>query len=167
MGLLKFKITQPPKIKSNFKGCIYVGVPKSNSTKTKGGAKPRTEFTNADILFILEHGSPARNLVPRPVLDAALKLHKKELLDALYKSIPLVLGGEEKEVDAYFEKLALRIQGWVQMFMLKEGQLLWKPSIRVLKAQARGEEAKTLIDTGSLRQSIIAFYSKDGRDDKG
>lgn len=94
-----------------------------------------------------------------------LKLHQNELKEALYNALPIIFGGEEKDIDIYFEKLALRIQGWTQMFMVREGQQLWKPSIRVLKAQARGEEAKTMIDSGSLRQSIIAFYSKDGSSD--
>lgn len=152
------------KIRTNFKGCIYLGIPKSNSRKTVNGADPRSEFTNADILFILERGSPARNLPPRPLLKSVLKLHAKELNEALYMSIPIVLGGTEQEVDQYFEKLALRIQGWTQMFFVREGQDLWKPSIRVLKAQAKGKTAKTLIDTGSLRQSVIAYYSKNGED---
>lgn len=165
MSFINVKITQPPKLPTAFKGCIYLGVPKSNSQKVKGNAEPRTEFTNADILFILEHGSPARNLVPRPLLSSVLKLHRKELSEALYASLPIIFGGTEAEVDLYFEKLALRIQGWTQMFFIREGQELWKPSIRVLRAQAKGKEAKTLIDTGSLRQSIIAFYSKDGSSD--
>lgn len=168
MGFVKVKVTRPAKVQKEFKGCIYLGVPKSKSTLVKGKqTKPRTEFTNADILFVLEHGSPAegKNLVPRPLLNAALKLHQQELNEALYRSLPVIFGGTEAEVDKYFETLALKIQGWVQMFMLKEGQQLWEPSIRVLKARAKGKEAKTMIDTGSLRQSIIAFYSKDGSKD--
>lgn len=161
--MVKIKTLQaPPKVATNFRGCIYLGVPKSNSQMVRGKAKPRSEFTNADILFIMEHGSPAKNLPPRQVLEPALRLHADELREALYGVLPLVLGGTDEEVDAYFEKLALRIQGWVQMFFVREGQQLWKPSLRVLRAQAKGKEAKTLIDTGSLRQSIIAFYSKDG-----
>lgn len=151
-----------PKI--NFKGCIYLGVPKSNSLKTINGAESRSEFTNADILFILERGSPARNLPPRPLLRSVLKLHAKELDEALHKALPIVLGGSDSEISLYFEKLALRIQGWTQMFFVKEGQDLWEPSIRVLRAQAKGKTAKTLIDTGSLRQSIIAYYSKNGEE---
>lgn len=166
MSFINVKITQPPKLNLQFKGCIYLGVPKSRSSMVKGkDTKPRSEFTNADILFVMENGSPAKNIVPRPLLSSVLKLHQKELKDALYAAIPIIMGGEEVDVDVYFENLALRIQGWTQMFMVKEGQQLWKPSIRVLKAQAQGKKAKTLIDSGSLRQSIIAFYSKDGSSD--
>lgn len=165
MGLFKGRVVLAPR-KTEFKGCIYVGVPKSNSQLVKGKkTKARTEFTNADILFVLEHGSPAKNIVPRPLLNAALKVHQKELSEALEKAVPLVLSGDKSAVDVYFEKLALKIQGWVQMYMLREGQKVWKPSIRVLRAEAKGETAKTMIDTGSLRQSIIAFYSPTG--DKG
>lgn len=165
MSFINVKITQPPKLDFHFKGCIYLGVPKSRSRMVKGkDTKSRSEFTNADILFVLEHGSPAKNIVPRPLLSSVLKLHQKELKDALYAAIPIIMSGEEADVDVYFEKLALRIQGWTQMFMVKEGQQLWKPSIRVLKAQAQGKEAKTLIDTGSLRQSIICYFSKDGNE---
>lgn len=165
MSFINVKITQPPKLNMQFKGCIYLGVPKSRSRMVKGkDTKSRSEFTNADILFVLEHGSPAKNIVPRPLLSSVLKLHQKELKDALYAAIPIIMGGEEADVDVYFEKLALRIQGWTQMFMVKEGQQLWKPSIRVLKAQAQGKEAKTMIDTGSLRQSIICYFSKDGNE---
>lgn len=166
MSFINVKITQPPKFNMQFKGCIYLGVPKSRSRMVKGkDTKSRSEFTNADILFVLENGSPARNIVPRPLLSSVLKLHQKELKDALYESIPIIMGGDDAAVDVYFEKLALRIQGWTQMFMVREGQQMWKPSIRVLKAQAQGKEAKTMIDSGSLRQSIIAFYSKDGSSD--
>lgn len=150
------------KLKTSFKGCIYLGVPKSNSAKTIGKTEPRTEFTNADILFILERGSPARNLPPRPLLKSVLKLHEKDLNNELYGALPIIFGGTESEIDTYFEKLALKIQGWTQMFFLHEGQQIWQPSIRVLRAHAKGKKANTLIDTGSLRQSIVAFYSKDG-----
>lgn len=163
MGFIQVRVTKLPKVPSNFKGCIYLGVPKSNSQLVRGKkTKARTEFTNADILFILENGSPMKNIVPRPLLSSVLKLHQVELKQALYDSLPIVFGGEESEIDAYFEKLALKIQGWTQMFMVREGQEIWKPSVRVLRAQAKGKQAKTMIDTGSLRQSIIAFYSKDG-----
>lgn len=162
MGFLSVKIQKPPQ-RAEFRGCIYLGVPKSRSHLVRGKeTKPRSVFTNADILFVLEHGSPAKNLVPRPVLSAVLKLHQAELKEALYAALPLVFGGTEAEVDKYFETLALKIQGWTQLYFVREGQEVWKPSIRVLRARARGQEAKTLIDTGSLRQSIIAYYSKDG-----
>lgn len=163
MGFLNVRVTKPVLDVKEFKGCIYLGVPKSNSQLTQGkDTPPRQEFTNADILFVLENGSPAKNIVPRPLLKSALKLHQKELKDRLYGALPYILSGDEEGTDIYFERLALEIQGWVQMFMVKEGQLLWEPSIRVLRARAKGEEANTMIDTGSLRQSIIAFYSKDG-----
>lgn len=166
MGFINVRVTQPAKVPSSFKGCIYLGVPKSNSQLVRGKkTKARTEFTNADILFILENGSPMKNIVPRPLLSSVLKLHQVELKQALYESLPIVFGGSERDIDIYFEKLALRIQGWTQMFMVHEGQKIWKPSIRVLRAHAKGKEAKTMIDTGSLRQSIIAFYSKDGSPD--
>lgn len=157
-----------PSLKNSFKGCIYFGVPKSRSqlVKEKKGEKTpsREEFTNADILFVLEHGSPAKNIPPRPLLRSVLKLHANELNDALYESLPIIFNGNQDEIDVYFEKLALRIQAWAQMYFVREGQLAWEPSLRVIRAHARGEEAKTLIDTGSLRQSIIAFYSKNGSD---
>ena len=163
MGFLKVTISKPPKRTVNFNGCIYLGVPRARSQLTQGkDTPPRREFTNADILFVLEHGSPAKNIVPRPLLSAVLKLHELELKDALYGALPLIFGGTESDVDKYFEKLALKIQGWTQLYMVREGQKVWKPSIRVLRARAKGKEAKTMIDTGSLRQSIIAYYSKDG-----
>lgn len=165
MGTFNVKI-EKPKLNSDFKGCIFVGVPKSNSEMVRGKkTQPRTEFTNADILFFLEHGSPIKNVVPRPLIDPVLRIHRKEIKEAIEKSIPIVLGGDDSEIDTYFEKLALRIQGWVQMYMLREGQEVWKPSLRVLRARKKGKEAKTMIDTGSLRQSIVAFYSKTGKAD--
>lgn len=160
--MLKVNIVKPNRNKKDFKGCIYFGIPKSNSTLTKNGKNDRREFTNADILFVLERGSPAKNLPPRPVLTSVLRLHAKELNEALYGALPLVYGGTDKELNLYFEQLALRIQGWAQMFFIKEGQQLWTPSLRVLRAEKKGKTAKTLIDTGSLRQSIIAYYSKNG-----
>lgn len=165
MGLINIKVSKP-KLNTNFKGCIYVGVPKSKSNFTRGSkTKPRNEFTNADILAVLENGSPMKNIVPRPLLKATIKQHQRELNEALQKAIPIVLSGVDDEIDRYFETLALKIQGWVQMYMLREGQERWEPSLRVLRAKVRGEQAKTLIDTGSLRQSIIAFYSKSGNPD--
>jgi len=159
---IKITVTKPERVKKNFKGCIYFGIPKSTSSNTKNGKNDRKEFTNADILFILERGSPAKNLPPRPVLSSVIKLHAKELNEALYRSLPVVFGGTDDEIDKYFEALALKIQGWAQMFFVREGQQLWIPSQRVLRAEKKGKKANTLIDTSSLRQSIIAFYSKDG-----
>ena len=163
---MNVQVSKPEKLKTNFKGCIYVGVPKSKSLFIRGTkTPPRTEFTNADILAVLEHGSPVRNIVPRPLIKPALKMHHKELNEALLQAIPIVMSGTDADVDEYFEKLALRIQGWVQMFMLREGQKIWEPSLRVLREEKKGNIAKTMIDTGSLRQSIIAFYSRSGKPD--
>lgn len=48
-------------------GCIYLGVPKSKSQLVKGKkTKARTEFTNADILFVLEMVRPRVTLYHDP-----------------------------------------------------------------------------------------------------
>lgn len=161
--MFKFTVEKFEPLNVDFKGCLYVGVPKSKSTYTqRGKAKPRTEFTNAQILMYLEHGSPIRNMEPRPVIEPTLKLHRRELTDAINGAIRLVVAGTEDEVDKYFETLALRIQSWVQLFFVREGQAIWSPSQRVLRERRKGRVAKTLIDTGSLRGSMVCYYSKSG-----
>lgn len=67
MSFINVKITQPPKLDVQFKGCIYLGVPKSKSQLVKGKkTKARTEFTNADILFVLEMVRPRVTLYLDP-----------------------------------------------------------------------------------------------------
>ena len=72
-------------------------------------------------------------------MSSVIKLHAKELNEAIYRSLPVVFGGTDDEIDKYFEALALKIQGWAQMFFVREGQQLWIPSQRVLRAEKKGK----------------------------
>ena len=128
---------------------------KSEPSKGKKKTKVDTEkgLTNAEIMFIMENGSPANHVPSRPVL----KLTKEYALstfvpDAEKQIIKMWLNGATVEdIDKEVGKLALRIEAYVKTGIRRRKFDLMPNALSTI--EAKGSDIP-LFDTGQLVKSI-------------
>lgn len=146
-----------------FTGEIVYGVPKQTAwTRQLSTEKPVIKYNNAQILAVMEHGSPVKNIPPRELLIPVRKKYARQINDTLLKVCDLLLKSKQDEADEQMEKLAIRIENWTKKFFT-DSDNGWAPNSPAT-IRAKGSD-RPLIDTGALRQSIKAIYYKDGRNE--
>ena len=170
------------KIKSNFtrlanyRGKIYYGVPSDTAQKRIGKdleAEKQT-YNNAQILQIMEYGSPINNIPKRELLEPVVNKHSEELSKELQKIIEAIFSNDEAKADMLMQRLAIRVENWCKQFFVDPdngwapnapitihgGWMRNKVSGKPVYIKGKGSD-RPLIDTGSLRSSIKAFFSKE------
>lgn len=161
---------------TNYKKVVKFGIPKETNNrtiapvtveKTHKGKNGRTYtrkervyggLGNANILAIMEAGSPVNNIPPRVLLDAVKKKYEKKIDEYFLNILDALLRGDETSADALMEELALRMQTWTQKFFTDKDNG-WKPNAPST-IKAKGSD-KPLIDTGELRKSIRGIVVED------
>ena len=138
---------------TGYRGKIYFGVPRDTTIRHTGKVK---RIDNATILAIMEHGSPVKNIPPRPLLKPVLNKHKDKILEIFGKVYAMLLAGDEQGADRELDILAQRVQRWTQEFFTEDNG--WAPNAPST-IRRKGSD-KPLIDTGSLRQSIRGIFVK-------
>lgn len=138
---------------TGYRGKIYFGVPRDTTIRHTGKVK---RIDNATILAIMEHGSPVKNIPPRPLLKPVLNKHKDKILEIFGKVYAMLLAGDEQGADRELDILAQRVQRWTQSFFTEDNG--WAPNAPST-IRRKGSD-KPLIDTGSLRQSIRGIFVK-------
>lgn len=136
-----------------YKGKIYFGVPVETTIRHIGKVE---RIDNATILAIMEHGSPVKNIPPRPLLKPVLMKHKEQILAIFNKIYRLLLEGNETDADKEMEILSQRIEAWTKKFFVEDNG--WAPNSPAT-IKRKGSD-KPLINTGSLRQSIRGIFVK-------
>ena len=144
---------------------IYVGIPEQNAPRSKG------EMNNATLLYIHTHGSPKRNLPPRPLLEPALKANDEKIANDLALVSKYLLDGNHvqamRAMVATGQDAVNIIRGWFTdpqnnwadvkraTQLRKINKLRGKKKKEALASFEAGEPVGTpLIDTGELRKSI-------------
>lgn len=162
----------------NYKGKVFYGVPSEKSgdrqKPTEDLGNPKPTYNNAQILQLMELGSPINNIPRRELLGPVLKKYENQILESLQQVIEALLDNNESKADMLMEKLALRVQNWCKQFFT-DSDNNWQPNSPItiyggwmrnkvtgkpIYIKGKGSD-KPLIDTGALRQSISAFFSKD------
>lgn len=113
---------------------------------------------NANILAIMEAGSPVNNIPSRVLLDAVKKKYERKIEEYFLKILTSLLEGNKNEADRLMEELALRMQTWCQKFFVDEDNG-WEPNAPST-IKAKGSD-RPLIDTGELRKSIRGIVVED------
>lgn len=165
-----------------YNGKVFYGVPSEKAFKRE---KPDANlensdntYNNAQILQLMEFGSPINNIPPRKLLEPVLKKYNAQIQKHLDLVIQAILAGEKDVADNLMEKLALRVQNWCKLFFTDEdnnwqpnspitiygGWMRNKVSGKPIYIKGKGSD-KPLIDTGSLRSSVSAFFSEDNIDE--
>lgn len=150
---------------TGYRGKIYFGVPLESTNRSTdavddGGKKRRKKrrkpIDNATILAIMEHGSPVKNIPPRPLLKPVLNKHRDKIFEIFGKVYERLLAGDEQGADRILGVLAQRVQRWTQAFFTEDNG--WAPNAPST-IRRKGSD-KPLIDTGSLHQSIRGIFVK-------
>ena len=161
---------------ANYKGKIYYGVPSDTSNKRQGKNldEGTPKYNNAQILQLMEYGSPINNIPKRELLGPVIEKHSEQLSNALAQIINALLADDEEKADMLMQKLALRVENWCKQFFIEDDNG-WAPNAPItinggwmrnkvtgkpIYIKGKGSD-RPLIDTGSLRSSIKAFFQKE------
>ena len=160
---------------ANYTGKIYYGVPSETSGKRPGlDLEEKPKYNNAQILQLMEYGSPINNIPKRELLTPVVNKYSVQISAALEKIISALLQNNTGQADILMQRLALRVENWCKKFFTDEDNN-WEPNAPItiyggwmrnkvtgkpIYIKGKGSD-RPLIDTGALRQSIKAFFSKE------
>ena len=160
---------------ANYTGKIYYGVPSETSGKRPGlDLEEKPKYNNAQILQLMEYGSPINNIPKRELLAPVVNKYSVQISAALEKIISALLQNNTGQADILMQRLALRVENWCKKFFTDEDNN-WEPNAPItiyggwmrnkvtgkpIYIKGKGSD-RPLIDTGALRQSIKAFFSKE------
>lgn len=152
-----------------FSGRIYFGVPDETSRrewvfenlmnrKRKSGIEgaKRPQINNADLLAILEHGSPVKNIPPRELLKPVIEKHRPEIEKVFLRVYNALINNRPDVADFEMEKLAQRIEMWGKKYFVEDNG--WAPNSPGTIKQKKS--SRPMIDTGNLRASIRGIYKR-------
>lgn len=125
---------------------ILVGVP-ADKTLRAGDA-----MNNASLLFIHTNGSPVRGIPARPVIEPALRYHQEKITAQIQKMLLAAARNDERGVQLYAKRVGMAGQNAVRDWFTNPANG-WPPNS--FTTIARKGSSRPLIDTGSLRKSII------------
>ena len=144
---------------------VFAGTEKDvrEKERLKGKVKTKTNteagLTNAQIMFIMENGSPMRNIPARPVLKLTKEYAERELVPKTEeKIIDMFMEGKSiKEIDDEVGKLAMRVESYAKVG-IRRNQLGLHPN--ALSTIKKKKSDIPLLDTGQLANSIKCVVRK-------
>lgn len=128
---------------------VVVGVPEKTATLGRSG-----DDTNAEIAYLQENGSPARNIPPRPFLRVSLDAKKADLAGVLRAAAVDFCDGKLSAENAY-TKAGLFAQSVVKAYIKNSNNFTPLKASTLARRKAKGFLGeKPLIETGQLLNSI-------------
>jgi len=124
---------------------VYIGIP-ADRTLRRGD-----EMNNASLLFIHTHGSPLRNIPPRPVIEPALRTVAKPIADELAKSAKALLEHNPQRSLMFLKRAGVLGSNAAKRWFTNPMNG-WPPNAPSTIAH-KGSD-RPLIDTGQLRRAI-------------
>lgn len=137
---------------------VLVGVPDSTA-----GRKDEDEpLSNAEIGYILEHGSPANNIPERPHLVPGVQDARPKFEPQLQKGVEAALDGDLEKVNRSLNRAGLAAQNSVRAKI--NSNIPPKLADSTLDARRRRGVTRenTLVDTGQYRNAITYVVRKKG-----
>ena len=117
-------------------------------------------LTNAEIMFIHENGSPARNIPERPVLQMTLTDAANSILPTFVDKVQNGVMNEnwnQQKLELELGKFCMKLQNYARDIIYSNDGRLKANSQSVAK---RKKGNHPLFDTGQLARSIICRYVK-------
>ena len=126
---------------------VLVGWPQESSSR------PGEAVTNAELAYIHTHGSPAKNIPARPILEPALSTTetKRAILGELERAAEAALKGDFKKMLSFLQRAGQEAENAARAWFT-DGRNAWaenKPATIARKGSDR-----PLIDTGELRKAL-------------
>lgn len=131
---------------------IEIGVMTANNKRKV--VKAQIGLTNAEIMFINEHGSPLRHIPARPVLQMTIEWTKKNLLTGtLDKAIDAYInsGFDDKAIEKELNKMCIKMENYARELIYSNDGRLAPNAPSTIK---RKGDNHPLFDTGQLARSI-------------
>jgi hypothetical protein len=132
---------------------VLVGIPASNAARDPEPGET-TAATNALIGYVMEYGSPAKNIPARPFLHPGIADAREGIVVHFKKAAQLALAEKPEEISQELEKVGLIAQASVQKKIV-EGPFEPLAPATLAARRARGRTGTApLNDTGQLRRAI-------------
>lgn len=133
---------------------VLVGIPASTAGREPDAENPEP-INNATIGYIMENGSPAANIPPRPHLKKGIAKAQGEIVKRYKGGAKAVIDGKVSDPTVIHTAVGLIAESAVKS-LIEDGSELAPLSPRTLAARrARGRTGtKPLIDTGAYRNAI-------------
>lgn len=128
---------------------VLVGIPQETNAGHGG-------VTNAELLYIHENGSPARNIPPRPVLLEGIRepIARERIKTLLQRGTRLALMGNMAGCEKVY-----KMAGQIGANAVKAKFGAVGPPLKPATIARKGSSA-TLIDTGALRNAVTYVVRK-------
>lgn len=174
LGLVKKEVKLSPL--HNYNKVIKYGIPRETNkrdmpTETvdvkhkgkNGRVYTRKErvyggLSNANILAIMEAGSPVKNIPSRKLLEPVKEKHQSTINKYFKDIMTNLLEGNKSGADELMNELALRMETWCKAYFVDKNNG-WEPNAPST-IKAKGSD-KPLIDTGALRGAIRGVVVDD------
>lgn len=135
-------------IESMSKKSVLIGIP---SDKT---IRPEVPQTNAELGYLHEHGSPARNIPARPFLIPGVKAANENTTKILKEYAGKALQ-DYKAIDNGLNAAGLFAQNSVKKYIIAQTNFTPLSAATIAQRKAKGfKGTKALIRTGQLLNSI-------------
>ena len=139
---------------------VLVGVPHGEA-RTDGDG-----MTNAAIGYLLETGSPAMNLPPRPHLVPGIEEVQDLIAEKLTWAVDAALTGNTKRMYFYLESAGMKATMNVKKF-INRGEFAALAPLTIRERKRRGRKSeKPLVDTGQYRNSHTYIIMKSEKEVK-
>ncbi|MBR8279784.1 hypothetical protein [Burkholderia vietnamiensis] len=137
---------------------VLVGVPDSTA-----GRKDESEpLSNAEIGYILEHGSPANNIPERPHLVPGVQDARPKFEPQLQKGVEAALDGDLEKVNRSLNRAGLVAQNSVRAKINSNIPPKLADSTLAARRRRGVTRENTLVDTGQYRNAITYVIRKKG-----
>lgn len=131
---------------------VMVGIPADKTARKAGDKEP---LNNAQIGYIMEHGSPAANIPARPWLNPGVKSVEEKTTARLSKTAETALSsGDPTLVIKGLMAVGLTAQSGVRGYITTNAFLPLAPATLAARRRRGRTGEKPLIDTGQLRAAV-------------
>jgi phage gpG-like protein len=127
---------------------ILVGVPQASGPRKSG------KITNAQLALIHDKGSPSQNIPARPFMEPGIKSVSPQIEQKLLGVGQAVLDGDAVKAEQGMQAAGLIAQNGLRARINSNIAPALKPATLAARRRRGRTGTRTLIDTGSLRNSL-------------
>lgn len=143
---------------------VLVGIPSETADRKPDQGEAAAPINNATIGYIMEFGSPAKNIPARPHLIPGSKKAMPEVIKTYRIGAKLLIDGDASGLEKAHMAVGLKVQSAVKQWITDSGHFAPLAPATLAGRRARGRKGeKPLIDTGQYRNSITFVIRQKGR----